>query len=89
MPRYRASISIELDRATSLGGTIGTAVLGSILTNRLPIPPTRIGLASALHDLFIVAALVAAVAVVATVALRDLPLTRQVESMPDGIEVAA
>src|SRR5467141_3270533 len=29
----------------SLGGTIGTAVLGSILVNRLPVPPSRIGLA--------------------------------------------
>ena len=73
----------------SLGGTIGTAVLGSILTNRLPVPATRIGLASTLHDLFVVAALVSAVSVIVSLALREVPLTRQVESMPGGAEVAA
>jgi EmrB/QacA subfamily drug resistance transporter len=73
----------------SLGGTIGTAILGSILTNRLPVPPSRIGLAATLHDLFLVAAAVAAVSVVVSVFLREVPLTRQAESLPEGIEAAA
>ncbi len=59
----------------SLGGTIGTAVLGSILVNRLPVPPSRVGLAGTLHDLFVGAAVVAALAVVASVLLREVPLT--------------
>jgi EmrB/QacA subfamily drug resistance transporter len=69
----------------SLGGTIGTAVLGSILTNRLP----TIGLAATLHDLFYVAAAVASVSVVACLLLREVPLTRQAESLPEAIEAAA
>lgn len=73
----------------SLGGTIGTAVLGSILTNRLPVPLTRIGLANTLHDLFLAAAVVTTVSVIASLALREIPLTRQVESLPEGVEVAA
>ena len=73
----------------SLGGTIGTAVLGSILTNRLPVPPTQIGLANTLHDLFLVAAAVATVAVIASLTLREVPLTRQAESLPEGVEIAA
>jgi len=73
----------------SLGGTIGTAILGSTLTNRLPIPPTPVGLANTLHDLFLVAAVVATVSVVASLVLREVPLTPQVESMPEGIEAAA
>jgi EmrB/QacA subfamily drug resistance transporter len=74
----------------SLGGTMGTAVLGSILTNRLPVPPSRIDLANTLHELFLVAAAVAFVAVVASVFLKEVPLSRQVE-MPaaEGVEVEA
>jgi len=73
----------------SLGGTIGTAILGSILVNRLPVPPSRIGLAVTLHDLFVVAAVVAAVAVIASVFLREVPLMQQAESVPQAIEAAA
>ncbi len=75
----------------SLGGTIGTAVLGSILVNRLPVPPSRIGLAVTLHDMFLVAAAVAAVAVIASVFLRQVPLTRSIKtaSVPEVIEAAA
>jgi EmrB/QacA subfamily drug resistance transporter len=73
----------------SLGGTIGTAVLGSILTNRLPVPPSPFGLANTLHELFLVAAAVATVSVIASLALREVPLTRQVQSLPDDVEVAA
>jgi len=73
----------------SLGGTIGTAVLGSILVNRLPVPPSRVGLAGTLHDLFVVAAVVAAVAVVASMFLREVPLMQQAEALPDPVEAAA
>jgi hypothetical protein len=73
----------------SLGGTLGTAVLGSILTNRLPVPFSRLGLAGTLHDLFLVAAAVAAVSVVASVFLREVPLAREASSVPVEIEAAA
>src|SRR5437660_4793262 len=75
----------------SLGGTIGTAVLGSILVNRLPVPPSRIGLAVTLHDMFLVAAGVAAVAVIVSVFLRQVPLMRSTtrESAPEVVEAAA
>jgi hypothetical protein len=73
----------------SLGGTLGTSILGSILTNRLPIPFSRLGLANTLHDLFLVAAAVAAVSVIASLFLREVPLTREAESMPAAIEAAA
>lgn len=112
----------------NLGGTIGTAVLGSVLANRLTdsiqkqttalhlppqsklpasqsggspqglfdpnnlahlragLPPqaaplfdqfiqaTRVGLADTLHDLFLIAAAVVAIAVVASFFLREVPL---------------
>jgi len=52
-------------------------VLGSILANRLPggvlSGPT---LASTLHELFLVAGAVAAVALVATLFLREVPFSR-------------
>jgi EmrB/QacA subfamily drug resistance transporter len=73
----------------SLGGTLGTAILGSILTNRLPIPYSRLGLANTLHDMFLVAAAVAAVSVIASLFLKEVPLTREAESMPAAIEAAA
>src|SRR5438445_6364420 len=73
----------------SLGGTMGTAILGSILVNRLPVPPSRIGLAGTLHDLFVVAAVVAAVSVAAAVILREVPLSQQSETVPEAIEAAA
>jgi EmrB/QacA subfamily drug resistance transporter len=73
----------------SLGGTIGTAILGSILTNRLPIPYSRVGLAGTLHDLFLVAAVVATVSVIASVFLREVPLTREAQGAPVEIETVA
>jgi len=74
----------------SLGGTIGTAVLGAILTNHLPIHPTRLDLAGTLHDLFLLAALVAIVSVIVSVFLREVPLTREPQTSPvEEIEFAA
>lgn len=73
----------------SLGGTIGTAILGSILVNRLPVPPTRLGLANTLHDLFLAAALVATVSVIASVFMREVSLTRQVSRIEGDAEAAS
>ena len=75
----------------SLGGTMGTAILGSILVNRLPVPPTRIGLASTLHDMFLAAAALAFVAVIVSVFLRHVPLARPAAaiSASEEVEVAA
>jgi EmrB/QacA subfamily drug resistance transporter len=127
----------------SLGGTMAVAILGSILSNRLPgavqskiaaLPPSprlaavaahggggtqalldpsrlaharallppdlgqafdqllgaaRLGLAGTLHDLFLIAALVATVALVASVFLREVPLTRTAEKPAENIEEAA
>ena len=73
----------------SLGGTLGTAILGSILTNRLPIPYSRLGLASTLRDLFLVAAAVAAVSVIASLFLKEVPLTQEAQTLPAAIEAAA
>ncbi len=73
----------------SLGGTIGTAVLGAILTNHLPSHPSRLALAGTLHDLFLIAALVAIVSLVVSVFLREVPLTKESQTSVESIEVAA
>jgi hypothetical protein len=124
----------------SLGGAIGTAILGSILANRLPadvharvatlprlpgfsgagaggsqalldpaqlarlrasLPPvlvptferfveaSRLALASTLHDLFLMAAAVAAVALVATLFLREVQFSRAESSTDEDVPEAA
>jgi hypothetical protein len=74
----------------SLGGTISTAVLGAFLINRLPSIPTRVALAAGLHDLFLLAALVAVVSVVVSVFLREVPLTQQAQqAWAEEVETAA
>jgi hypothetical protein len=127
----------------NLGGTMAVAILGSILTNRLPgavqakiaaLPPSprlaavaahggggiqalldparlahskallptdlapafdqligaaRLGLAATLHDLFLIAAIVAAVALIATLFMREVPLTRTAERTVEEEEMAA
>jgi len=55
----------------------------------MPVPYSRLGLAGTLHDLFLAAAVVAAVSVIASVFLREVPLTREAESVPVEIEAAA
>ena len=49
------------------------------------------GLASTLHDMFLVAAAVAAVAVVASMFLRSVPLSRStpIQNPPEAVDVAA
>ncbi|TMB44115.1 MAG: MFS transporter [Chloroflexi bacterium] len=69
----------------SLGGTISTAVLGAFLINRLPNQPTRPELAGGLHDLFLLAALIAVVSVVVSVFLREVPLAQPTEISPDEV----
>jgi hypothetical protein len=74
----------------SLGGTISTAVLGAFLINRLPNPPTRLDLAAGLHDLFLLATLVAVVSVIVSVFLREVPLTQQSQTWAEEpVETAA
>src|SRR3981081_2561208 len=74
----------------SLGGTISTAVLGAFLINRLPNPPTRLDLAGGLHDLFLLATLVAVVSVIVSVFLREVPLTQQSHAWTEEpVETAA
>jgi hypothetical protein len=55
----------------------------------LPVRPTRLDLAATLHDLFLLAALVAVVSLIVSVFLREVPLTRESEMQVDAIEVAA
>jgi EmrB/QacA subfamily drug resistance transporter len=69
----------------SLGGTISTAVLGAFLINRLPNQPTRPELAGGLHDLFLLAALIAVVSVAVSVFLREVPLNRPTELSTDEV----
>ena len=57
----------------------------------LPVAPSPMGLASTLHDMFLVAAAVAAVAVVASMFLRSVPLSRStpIQNLPEAVDVAA
>jgi hypothetical protein len=71
---------------------MGTAVLGSILANRLPSEvqaASRLALAGTLHDLFLIAAAVATVALVATLFLREVPFTRQAARVAEEVREAA
>ncbi|HEX9270036.1 MAG TPA: MDR family MFS transporter [Candidatus Limnocylindria bacterium] len=154
MPLYQNAVQSAVPRAVvgvatsqvqfwrSMGGTIGAAVLGSVLAHRLPgqisaqlaglqlppqiagqlsggsgsaqslfdpdklaatragLPPTlqpvfdrlldaiRVALANTLHDLFLYAAAIVAVAIVASVFLKDVPL-RGRERRAEGAEVGA
>jgi EmrB/QacA subfamily drug resistance transporter len=71
----------------SLGGTIGTAVLGAVLTNHLSNQHTRLALAGTLHDLFLLAALVAVVSLIVSVFLREVPLTKESQTPVEGTEL--
>jgi EmrB/QacA subfamily drug resistance transporter len=76
----------------SLGGATGTAVLGSILASRLPSDaqaPSRLALAGTLHDLFLMAAAVAAVAMIATLFLREVPFARGAVTAGEEVPQAA
>ena len=73
----------------SPGRTISTAVLGAFLINRLPKQPTRFDLAGGLHDVFMLAALVAVVSVIVSVFLHEVPLTQPSQAVAEEIETAA
>jgi hypothetical protein len=62
-------------------------VLGAILTNRLPVHPTRFDLAGTLHDLFLLAALVAVVSLIVSVFLREVPLTKESQTPVEGVDL--
>src|SRR5881628_4069809 len=117
LPReYMGVASSQIQFWRNLGGTVGSAILGAVLTNRLPdylaarisalgIPPQvlqnlpktgsanaildpgllsrlpgpvigaiRSALADSLHDIYVFAALVLILALVATVFMREVPL---------------
>jgi hypothetical protein len=46
-------------------------------------------LAGTLHDLFLLAALVAVVSLIVSVFLREVPLTKETDTLVEPIEVAA
>jgi len=91
MPHHLVGVATsQITFWRSLGGTISTAVLGAFLINRLPSIPTRAALAGGLHDLFLLAALVAVVSVVVSVFLREVPLTQQTQqAWAEEVETAA
>jgi len=143
LPRHLIGVGTsQINFWRSLGGAVFTAILGSVLANRLPaainaqvaalppspglsalsahrgaagqaffdparlaafkasLPPTllpavdqfvaasRVALAGTLHELFLVAAVVAAVAFVATLFLREVPLGARAER-PQEERIAA
>ena len=90
LPRHLVGVATsQVNFWRSLGGVIGTAILGSVLVNRLPAHASPIGLAGALHDVFTIAAAVATVALFATVFMREVPLGRSAEQVPAAMPEAA
>jgi len=90
LPRHLVGVATsQVNFWRSLGGVIGTAVLGSILVNRLPAQESPMGLADALHDVFVVAAIIATVALLATIFLREVPLGRSAEQVREALPEAA
>jgi EmrB/QacA subfamily drug resistance transporter len=76
----------------SLGGAIGTAVLGAILANGSPgrarAFAAPLQLAATLHGVFLTAAAVAAVALVATLFMREVPLSRKPAMVEEELQAA-
>lgn len=69
----------------SLGGAIGIAVLGSVLSNQVP----HHGLATTLDIVFVIAAGIAAVSLVATLFMREVALGRSAEPVTEPEALAA
>ena len=77
-----ATATIQFVR--SLGGSLGAAIFGAVLTNRyapglaggeeaLAKAPREV-LAAALHDVFLVATVLVGLGIIATIRLVDIPL---------------
>jgi MFS family permease len=76
----------------SMGGTLGSAALGSILLIQLgpqvaadtvaPLASMRVPLAAALHWVFLTSALLMAVGLVASIFIRELPMGRRHPAPP-------
>ncbi|HSP08540.1 MAG TPA: hypothetical protein VLU92_02960, partial [Candidatus Dormibacteraeota bacterium] len=74
-------------RSDSLLGRVSSSGV-SVITH-LPSQPSRIALAATLHDLFMLAALVAIVSLIVSVFLREVPLTEESQTRLEEIAVAA
>jgi EmrB/QacA subfamily drug resistance transporter len=81
----------------SMGGTLGSAALGSILLIQLgpqvaassvaPLAEMRVPLAAALHWVFVASALLMAVGALASVFIRELPMRRRPPAPPPSAPV--
>jgi EmrB/QacA subfamily drug resistance transporter len=77
--RFIGAVTGQVQFFRQVGGSIGIAVLGSLLSQRLGGGAAldlsaRVALAGALHDVFLVAAASAAIAIVISLFLREVPL---------------
>ena len=95
-PSEMGVVSSFAQFSRSLGSTLGSAVLGSILLAQLgpsvqltagvaPLQNMREPLAAALHWVFVAAALLLALGVVASLCMREMPMRRRRE--PDQVDV--
>src|SRR6184192_4460518 len=92
LPRqYMGVASSQIQFWRNLGGTVGSAILGTVLANRLPeylktqvaalqLPPQfieaiRTALANTLHDIYFFAGLILIAALISTVFMKEVPLT--------------
>src|SRR5213079_3085959 len=83
--RYLGVVSSQIQFWRNIGSTVGVAILGAVLSHELTqkivasIPPQfagaiRTALASSLHDIFLIAAVVASFSVVLSLFLQEVPL---------------
>ena len=95
-PRFVGVVTSQVQFFRQVGGTIGVAVLGSVLSARLPatadlgtaqldLPlPVRLALASGIHDVFIGAMCSALIGAAVSTFLREVQI-RQQTTRPDGV----
>jgi hypothetical protein len=87
-PRLVGVATSQVQFFRQVGGTIGVAVLGSLLSARLPAQagagvrpdlagPVRAALAAGLHDVFVVAMLCAVVAITVSLFLKEVRLSQR------------
>ncbi len=86
-----ATASTQLFR--SIGGTVGTAILGGVLTSKLNTFPakTKVAFASSLTEVFFIASIFMAASFIVSFFLKEIPLrkTHAVGSEEAGKELAA